>query len=414
MTTPLLTNEAPRSTSLPARIIASRWTRRLLAVAFLAGLAFVALPQLAGLSDIWSSMASMSTTVIVLLSITAAWNLASYAFVLTAATPGLSYPQSLVVTTASTAVANTAPAGGALGVGVLAAMYRSWGFSAASTSLAVVATGIWNVLVKLSVPILAVALFLITGDVTWGRTIGASVGVAIVVVVIAAAARFLRNDRAARRVATMAATCVNRLRRIVRRGAVTGWADAASSFRQEADSVLRGRWLRLTGATLLSQVSLFVVLYLAMRGVGIGPSQVGWAEALGAFAFVRLLAIVPISPGGVGVVEVGLSGALISAGADRGPAVAAVLVFRALTYVAPVLFGLPAYVWWRRRSTWRRPIDGDTIGEPADQLVDKVCSEKKSQISAVASMEDVVFPSTADSCAVAALPGQVWPPSVIR
>jgi uncharacterized membrane protein YbhN (UPF0104 family) len=60
---------------------------------------------------------------------------------------------------------------------------------------------------------------------------------------------------------------------------------------------------------------------LGERG-GLGP---------GACAFIRLVSALPITPGGLGVVELGLTAALIAAGGDRAEVVAGVLVYRALT-----------------------------------------------------------------------------------
>ena len=101
-----------------------------------------------------------------------------------------------------------------------------------------------------------------------------------------------------------------------------------------------------------------------MRGVGITANAVGWIEIFAAFTFVRLLSIIPISPGGVGVVELGLSGALIAAGAHEGPAVAGVLLFRVLTFVAPIVAGLPAFLVWRFRAAWRVGLSDSAAPSP--------------------------------------------------
>ena len=45
------------------------------------------------------------------------------------------------------------------------------------------------------------------------------------------------------------------------------------------------------------------------------------------------------TPGGVGVVEAGMTGALVAAGVAAAPALAAVLVYRFLTYIVPILLG---------------------------------------------------------------------------
>ena len=72
-----------------------------------------------------------------------------------------------------------------------------------------------------------------------------------------------------------------------------------------------------------------------------------------AFAFVRFLTALPITPGGLGVIELGLSAALVYAGGPRAEVVAAVLVFRALTYLVQIPFGAITYVYWRHSNRWR-------------------------------------------------------------
>lgn len=58
----------------------------------------------------------------------------------------------------------------------------------------------------------------------------------------------------------------------------------------------------LTLATLVSHLSLFLVLLLALRHIGVSNREVSWAEALAVFAFARLVTAIPITPGGIGIV----------------------------------------------------------------------------------------------------------------
>jgi uncharacterized protein (TIRG00374 family) len=97
------------------------------------------------------------------------------------------------------------------------------------------------------------------------------------------------------------------------------------------------------------------VLLIALRVVGVDSEQVSVVEALAVFAFARLLTAVPFTPGGLGVVEVALIAGLAAAGGDRSLVAAAVLVYRALTYVLPIPLGLFTYLFWRRNRSWRRP-----------------------------------------------------------
>ena len=76
-------------------------------------------------------------------------------------------------------------------------------------------------------------------------------------------------------------------------------------------------------------------------------------EAFAAWALVRLLGSIPITPGGVGVVELGLTTALVGFGGSNAGVVAAVLVFRFLTMVPTLLAGLLASITFRRHA---RPV----------------------------------------------------------
>ena len=91
------------------------------------------------------------------------------------------------------------------------------------------------------------------------------------------------------------------------------------------------------------------MLLLALRHVGVSEAEVSWIEALAAFALVRLLSAFPLTPGGLAVVELGLAAALVLAGGEEAPVVAAVLVFRVLTLLLPIPIGAVTWWLWRRR-----------------------------------------------------------------
>ena len=71
--------------------------------------------------------------------------------------------------------------------------------------------------------------------------------------------------------------------------------------------------------------------------------------SLAAFAFIRLLTALPITPGGLGITELGLVGTLAAgAGHAVGAQVtAAVLLYRAVTYLPPIPLGALACLAWR-------------------------------------------------------------------
>ena len=116
-------------------------------------------------------------------------------------------------------------------------------------------------------------------------------------------------------------------------------------------------------ATVVSHLGLFLVLLISLRFVGVSEQDVGWAEVLGVFAFARLLTAVPITPGGLGVVELAYIGGLVLAGRNhttaspeefRAQVAAGVLLFRALTYGAQIPLGGITYLIWRQKKSWRK------------------------------------------------------------
>jgi uncharacterized protein (TIRG00374 family) len=292
---------------------------------------------------------------LVTLGIAAAWNLVTYQFVIVAASPGLKLSQAFVMTQATTAVSNTLPAGSAVGVGMTYAMYSSWGFSRAQGALYILVAGVWNTFAKLALPILALALLFLYGRASPGRITAGLIGLAALAGAVALFWIMLRTDRGAYRVGNGVGRVVSALRRVIRRPPVRDWGEGAVRFRSQTVGLLHRRWVALSVATIVSHVSLFVVLLVAMRHVGVSEKDVPWEEALAVFAFVRLITAVPLTPGGLGVVELGLTAGLVAAGGQRSEVVASVLVYRALTYVLPILVGAFCYVVWRRKSSWHKP-----------------------------------------------------------
>jgi uncharacterized protein (TIRG00374 family) len=294
----------------------------------------------------------MSGFELAVLAVVAVWNLSTYWMVQVAATPGLTWRQAMVATQSSTAVANTVPAGSAISIGLTYAMLGSWGFSRSRTTVSLVVTGIWNNFVKLGMPVLALALLAFRGEASSSRVIAGAVGIATLVGAIVVFALVLHSEDFAGRVGRAAGRLVDPVRRLLHREPAQGWDLAVVRFRGRVIGLVRHSWRRLTVTVLVSHLSLFVVLLVTLRFMGVSEDELSWIQALAVFAFVRLLTAVPVMPGGLGFVELGLIGGLGSAGGDDAEVVAAVLVYRTLTYLLPIAFGLVTYVYWRRNTSW--------------------------------------------------------------
>jgi len=321
-------------------------------VALVAFIIWFVFRQFASVSDVLDVIRAMSPAQLAVLALAAIWNLFTYWFVVVVATPGLSVPQAAVLTQSTTAVSNAVPAGGAVAVGLTYSMLGSWGFSGSRTTLMVVVTGIWNNFLKLGMPILALAILALQGQPGTGRVVAALIGLAALVAAIGVFALVLWREEFAARTGIVAGRAASAVLRLVRRPPVSGWDLAVTKWRGRVIGLVRHRWVALTLTTLVSHVSLYVVLLIALRACGVTDSQVGWAEVLAVFAFARLVTAIPITPGGVGVVELALIAGLTQAGGADAAVVAAVLVYRVLTYLLPIVVGAGTYVYWRRNRSW--------------------------------------------------------------
>src|SRR5262249_10247522 len=264
-----------------------------------------------------------------------------------AALPGLGYRDGMAMTQASTALSIVSPAGAAVGMAASYSMLRSWKFDAAAVGLAVAVTGVWNQFANLVFPVVAVALLTAANERHPALQTAALIPVAILVVAIVCFALVLSREEAALRIGDAAARAWNRVRGVVRRGPVAWGGTSFADFRSRALGLLARRWHVLTVATLAGHLTVFVLLLACLRATGITTSEVTVIEAFAAWALVRILGALPLTPAGVGIVEVGLSGALVAFGAPNAEAVAATLLYRALTVLPTLALGLLAVATWR-------------------------------------------------------------------
>ena len=308
--------------------------------------------QVASISEVVAALRTLTWREGAVLLVMTGFNLFTYWMLVVIATPGLTYPKAAVLTQSTTAVANSVPAGGAIAVGLTYTILSSWGFSKARATVSIVLTGIWNNWLKLATPVVALVLLALQGGRAGGQLLAALVAVGGLVAAIVIFALILSREQFAARVGVVTGRWASALLGLFRRPPVQGWDLAVVKFRNRVIGLVRHRWMGLTAATILSHVALYLVLVASLRVMGVSDDEVGWAEVLAVFAFARLLTAIPLTPGGVGVVELALITGLVRAGSDDAQVVAAVLLFRLLTYVLPIFLGAFTYVVWRRRRSW--------------------------------------------------------------
>jgi uncharacterized protein (TIRG00374 family) len=249
---------------------------------------------------------------------------------------------------ASTAASSVVPGGDAVGMALSYSMLRRWGFQAEQVAVATAATAVWNVFANVAFAVVAVGLLATVGESHALLTSTAVIGAGALATAIVLFAVALHDDGNAQLVGGLAQRVWNRVARLVHRSPATRWGEQLAGFRREAVGLLRRRWLALTAATLAGHLTVFLVLLVALRTVGVTNAEVNFAEVFAAWALIRIITTIPITPGGLGVVELGLTGALVSFGGSRPGVVAAVLLYRVLTYVPPIAVGGICLLVWRR------------------------------------------------------------------
>ncbi len=306
------------------------------------------LPKIADYRDVWDVVERLSWPWLAALAAATALNVTTFAPPWQVALPGLRFLPALTMTQASTALSIVAPGGVAVGMAGQVGILRGWGFAGSPIARAVTLTSLWNQFANLFYPVVAVFLLALSGQPTAVLATAAFVGVAILGVAVTALGLVLYSDRMAEDIGDAAAGGASWALGRLRRGPV-GWSGRSfERFRRDAVDLLRRRWHVLTLATFAGSLTVFLVLVVSLRAFGAGPAEVTLIEAFAAWSLARLLGSIPITPGGIGVVELSLTGTLVGFGGANAEVVAAVLVYRFLTMVPTLVLGLASAATWRR------------------------------------------------------------------
>jgi putative heme transporter len=271
------------------------------------------------------------------------------ALLLRSTLPHLQVRRALLVSEASVASQNSIVGGGLLAGGLRVSMLRSWGIPGESIGLSLLASSVFAQYATWLLALFFSLSALVRG--VPGRLPGTVTAVAATVLAASTALWWVLLRRAAPSdfAAGAADRALSRLRHRVSRIPQLDLQSRVAAMRETALDFLRARGWRMLTLSLASQLALAVVLVVSLRAFHVGGRIVTIPEALTAFAMVRVAASITPSPGGVGVTEAGLAHLLSTAGGPSSKVLAAVLTFRACTYLLPIPLGAASVVFWRHR-----------------------------------------------------------------
>jgi uncharacterized protein (TIRG00374 family) len=235
--------------------------------------------------------------------------------------------------------------GGAAAAGAL--QYGMLVQAGVSSSLAGIGIGVASIVVLATLaalPVLALPAILLGVAVPTRLWQAALVGVAIFFALLAVGATLLASDRAVLGVGRLWIRIGTRLRK-----RHPPPADLPERLRDQRDLVRRAlgaRWWEAVAGAAGRWLFDWLTLLTALAAVGQHPRP---TLVLLAFCASQLLAQVPITPGGLGVVEAGMTGALALIGVPAGAAAVATLAYRLVSYWLSLPAGGIAYLVHRRR-----------------------------------------------------------------
>jgi uncharacterized protein (TIRG00374 family) len=242
------------------------------------------------------------------------------------------------------AVTDSLPGGDAAGAAVQFRMLTAAGFDTDTAVGGLTAFSLLGVGGLLALPLFALPTILFGAPVSRGLVHTALLGIAGFVLYAIFGVIVLRTDRPLAALGRVAQNLWNRLTR--GRRPVSGLDKRLLAGRDTVRTVLGQHWWQ---AALLTAGRLgfdYGCLLAALRATGAEPKP---SLVLLAYSAAGIVALFPITPGGLGIVEASLSGLLILAGVHPGYAVLATLAYRIASYWLPLLAGPPAYLLFRHR-----------------------------------------------------------------
>jgi uncharacterized protein (TIRG00374 family) len=253
------------------------------------------------------------------------------------------WPAVISAQLAGNGLAKVAPGGGAIGAALQYSMLVKAGVQGDRAVAGLTAANLLTFAVVLALPVLAVPA-IARGGVSRDLIQATIVGLAVFAVLFAVSVLLIVSDRLLAWVGRVLQRVRNRVRR--RAEPLRHLGDRLLRERDRILATLGPRWKRALLATIGRWAFDYATLLAALAAVGSHPRP---ALVLLAFCAAQVLAQIPVTPGGLGFVEAGLTATLTLAGVSAGAAVLATFAYRLFSYWLPLPVGLAAFGWHSHR-----------------------------------------------------------------
>jgi uncharacterized protein (TIRG00374 family) len=323
------------------------WVRRAVTVALMALAIHLLLPQIGGLHRDAKALSEARPAFLGLAIVLEVASLGAYVLlyrrVLRAAGADVSTSAVARVTMASFFVSHLLPGGSATGSVVNVDGLRGRGVPATTAGLALGLTVLISDATMVGLFVVGIVYSLTQGANAGGYIATAAIAVPFVVAILAVTVVAAYHPTLARRVGHLAGRIAHRFRRSIDPDQVAAEAHDLSA---QACQVLRGRAaVEAVALSVANWTCDLLVLYTCFLALG---HHQPLGAVIVAYAVANLLAAIPLTPAGLGVIEASLVAVSVPFGSSRQVAVLAVLGYRLINYWMPLPFAAGAYVTLRR------------------------------------------------------------------
>ena len=242
---------------------------------------------------------------------------------------------------AGSAASKVVPGGAATGGVVQAKLLIQAGHPTAAVASALAGVGLMTTAVLLLLPVLTIPALLIGPPPAEQLQLGLLVSLILAVVIVGVGVIVLTWPR----VLTSTGRLIGHVLHHVRPSTTAeSMATVLSAQRARVAGAFEGRWWLAVFLAAANRMLDYAALVAALAAFGVHARP---SEVLLAFVVAQALAMVPITPGGLGFVESGLTALLVVIGVPVDVAVIATLLYRLVSYWLSIPVGLLAWAGWR-------------------------------------------------------------------
>jgi uncharacterized membrane protein YbhN (UPF0104 family) len=361
-----LEDDESRQRGRLARIVRNRRFVKLVAAIIMVALVyyafFVVLPSEIDWADVTAALSALSATQVVLLGLSGVIVMVFLGWASKASLPGLSLYQGFESSGTSQMTAFVVPPPGDYVIRF--SMYRTYGFTDAQSGVSVLIAMVLRYVIVFFMPVLGYGVALVGGvappdGLAW--FVGLTVAWVAAVLVLR---RIIQSDSAAHAVGRWISSLVSRVMRWLRRTPAKDIEAGVVDFGVKTRGTIEENRLSLVASNLGWGLSNALVLGLAIRFSGLDPSTISLAAIFLATGVLMVVNILPI-PGKNAIVAPAMFTILaLTTTADQSALTAALVLYRVVTWIEPMLLGIILFLLWRGR------VRRDTVTTVTDEFAD--------------------------------------------